>query len=170
MQVQETGQVSHPTHVHSFVACGRTWLPHAPANNRRFSPIQMVYTQSHTLGCPVWVLFFSYLFARLVSICIRGVCSCVLGKRILLSSWALLPKSCSQLLSFHKYFGSISFLADTARGLELCPLHRSGSITSKWSPFVWQHTFPVCKECLHASSLSPQGLGADLWSSPGYHS
>jgi hypothetical protein len=37
LQVQETGHVSLPTHVHSFVACGRTWVPHAPATYRSFT-------------------------------------------------------------------------------------------------------------------------------------
>ena len=31
MQVHKIGQILLPTHAHSFVACGRTWVPHAPA-------------------------------------------------------------------------------------------------------------------------------------------
>ena len=46
LQVQETGHVSRFTHVHSFIACGRTWVPHAPAVKWSFTSIQMVHTDS----------------------------------------------------------------------------------------------------------------------------
>ena len=50
-QVQETGHVSLPTHVHSFIACGRTWVPRAPASQWSFTSIQMVHTYIYIYMC-----------------------------------------------------------------------------------------------------------------------
>ena len=47
LQGPETGHVSLPAHAHSFIACGRTWVPHAPAIIRSFTSIQMVHTHTH---------------------------------------------------------------------------------------------------------------------------